>query len=617
MNTTDANVLAPMVRLGTLPLRLLSLERGAALVYTEEIIDAKLANAQRTVDSRLGTVDWRIGSGIILRTCQAEHNKLVVQLGTAEVSTALKAISALKFDPANPLRDGIIGIDINMGCPKHSAEAGGSGGALFADAARAEGIVGAIRKALPAQIRLSCKVRLHHHGPEETIRRCLRLVEAGATAIAVHGRYATERSCDLARWQELAVVAAALKERRVDVLLNGDVLDATAAASLRHLVPGCKLMIGRGALHAANGVFASGRDEAPESQAELLHGLTSDGTADGNSSSGPSNDALVDEAFLDEATLNLCSRYAKLAIQVENPPLNTAFVLQWMLHARLRERRLAVAVQPQQQPAHQEGTARKVTVDSAVCRFTDCRFTDSRFTDARKVTVDSAVMALRGATTMLAIASALDLMGFLDSSPRGTPAAPTHRYTPTYFQDLETISDWARAPSRAALNEAHAAEKAPLVTNLDFRRLVQSRAALAANRSRSSSGAGVGLAGVASVTAANGSAVTSVAEAAEEAAEEDAHTKLVRTVGPNAHVKYFVIEETAPSAKALGYFAAAWRCRAVVDGRSFDGALRKSRSKAEQHAAQLAIEGLAASPLDPAKAKRRAKRDGQRKRKRH
>jgi tRNA-dihydrouridine synthase 2 len=592
MNTSDAHVLAPMVRLGTLPLRLLSLERGAALVYTEEIIDAKLANAQRTVDPRLGTVDWRIGSGIILRTCQADHNKLVVQLGTAEVSTALKAISALKFDPANPLRDGIIGIDINMGCPKHSAEAGGSGGALFADAARAEGIVGAIRKALPAQIRLSCKVRLHHHGPEETIRRCLRLVEAGATAIAVHGRYATERSCDLARWQELAVVAAALKERRVDVLLNGDVLDATAAASLRHLVPGCKLMIGRGALHAANGVFASGRDEAPESQAELLPGLTSDGTADGNSSSGPSNDALVDEAFLDEATLNLCSRYAKLAIQVENPPLNTAFVLQWMLHARLRERRLAVAVQPQQQPAHQEGTARKVTVDSAV-------------------------MALCGATTMLAIASALDLVGFLDSSPRGTPAAPTHRYTPTYFQDLETISDWARAPSRAALNEAHAAEKAPLVTNLDFRRLVQSRAALAANRSRSSSGAGVGLAGVASVTAANGSAVTSVAEAAEEAAEEDAHTKLVRTVGPNAHVKYFVIEETAPSAKALGYFAAAWRCRAVVDGRSFDGALRKSRSKAEQHAAQLAIEGLAASPLDPAKAKRRAKRDGQRKRKRH
>jgi len=613
MNTTDANVLAPMVRLGTLPLRLLSLERGAALVYTEEIIDAKLANAQRTVDSRLGTVDWRIGSGIILRTCQAEHNKLVVQLGTAEVSTALKAISALKFDPANPLRDGIIGIDINMGCPKHSAEAGGSGGALFADAARAEGIVGAIRKALPSQIRLSCKVRLHHHGPEETIRRCLRLVEAGATAIAVHGRYATERSCDLARWQELAVVAAALKERRVDVLLNGDVLDATAAASLRHLVPGCKLMIGRGALHAANGVFASGRDEAPESQAELLHGLTSDGTADGNSSSGPSNDALVDEAFLDEATLNLCSRYAKLAIQVENPPLNTAFVLQWMLHARLRERRLAVAVQPQQQPAHQEGTARKVTVDSEG----DCDSKNLNIKNIKNVTVDSAVMALRGATTMLAIASALDLVGFLDSSPRGTPAAPTHRYTPTYFQDLETISDWARAPSRAALNEAHAAEKAPLVTNLDFRRLVQSRAALAANRSRSSSGAGVGLAGVASVTAANGSAVTSVAEAAEEAAEEDAHTKLVRTVGPNAHVKYFVIEETAPSAKALGYFAAAWRCRAVVDGRSFDGALRKSRSKAEQHAAQLAIEGLAASPLDPAKAKRRAKRDGQRKRKRH
>ena len=46
------DVLAPMVRLGTLPLRLLALERGAELVYTEEIIDAKLARCTRSMDAR-------------------------------------------------------------------------------------------------------------------------------------------------------------------------------------------------------------------------------------------------------------------------------------------------------------------------------------------------------------------------------------------------------------------------------------------------------------------------------------------------------------------------------------------------------------------------------------
>lgn len=43
----DKLVLAPMVRVGTLPMRLLALEYGADLVYTEELIDWKLLNSKR------------------------------------------------------------------------------------------------------------------------------------------------------------------------------------------------------------------------------------------------------------------------------------------------------------------------------------------------------------------------------------------------------------------------------------------------------------------------------------------------------------------------------------------------------------------------------------------
>lgn len=45
-------ILAPMVRVGTLPMRLLALEYGADLVYTEELIDWKLLDSKRVENSK-------------------------------------------------------------------------------------------------------------------------------------------------------------------------------------------------------------------------------------------------------------------------------------------------------------------------------------------------------------------------------------------------------------------------------------------------------------------------------------------------------------------------------------------------------------------------------------
>lgn len=49
-NTTkykDKIILAPMVRVGTLPMRLLALDYGADLVYSEELIDWKFLRSVR------------------------------------------------------------------------------------------------------------------------------------------------------------------------------------------------------------------------------------------------------------------------------------------------------------------------------------------------------------------------------------------------------------------------------------------------------------------------------------------------------------------------------------------------------------------------------------------
>jgi tRNA-dihydrouridine synthase 2 len=49
----DKLVLAPMVRIGTLPMRLLALDYGADIVYTEELVDWKLLRCLRRENGEL------------------------------------------------------------------------------------------------------------------------------------------------------------------------------------------------------------------------------------------------------------------------------------------------------------------------------------------------------------------------------------------------------------------------------------------------------------------------------------------------------------------------------------------------------------------------------------
>lgn len=46
----NKTVLAPMVRVGTLPMRLLALDYGADIVYSEELIDWKFLRSVRRVN---------------------------------------------------------------------------------------------------------------------------------------------------------------------------------------------------------------------------------------------------------------------------------------------------------------------------------------------------------------------------------------------------------------------------------------------------------------------------------------------------------------------------------------------------------------------------------------
>ncbi|KAG8334341.1 tRNA-dihydrouridine(20) synthase [NAD(P)+]-like protein [Homalodisca vitripennis] len=89
----DKVILAPMVRIGTLPMRLLSLDYGADIVYSEELIDWKLLRCERRVNDILNTVDFIDTSdrSLVFRTCERERGKVVLQIGTSDPDRALKA----------------------------------------------------------------------------------------------------------------------------------------------------------------------------------------------------------------------------------------------------------------------------------------------------------------------------------------------------------------------------------------------------------------------------------------------------------------------------------------------------------------------------------------------
>lgn len=165
-------------------MRLLALEFGADIVYTEELIDWKMLQCKRKVNPVLGTVDFinEMDGDVVFRTCDKEKNHVVLQLGTASAERALKAAQLVQHDVA--------GIDINMGCPKEFSIKGGMGAALAANIDNAKKILTTLVSELT--IPVTCKIRIKRTA-EETIEHVKELEATGIAAIAIHARTRNER----------------------------------------------------------------------------------------------------------------------------------------------------------------------------------------------------------------------------------------------------------------------------------------------------------------------------------------------------------------------------------------------------------------------------------------
>ncbi|XP_051025033.1 tRNA-dihydrouridine(20) synthase [NAD(P)+]-like isoform X2 [Acomys russatus] len=170
-------ILAPMVRVGTLPMRLLALDYGADIVYCEELIDLKMLQCKRVVNEVLGTVDFVAPDDrVVFRTCEREQSRVVFQMGTSDAERALAVARLVENDVA--------GIDVNMGCPKEYSTKGGMGAALLSDPDKIEKILSTLVKGTHRPV--TCKIRILP-SLEDTLTLVKRIERTGISAIAVHG----------------------------------------------------------------------------------------------------------------------------------------------------------------------------------------------------------------------------------------------------------------------------------------------------------------------------------------------------------------------------------------------------------------------------------------------
>lgn len=218
-------LLAPMAGVSDEAFRTLCREQGADLTYTEMVSAKGLSYANEKTRH-------------LLHLAEGE-DQVAVQLFGHEPDVMADQARWVEQEMGETLAY----LDINMGCPARKIVSKGDGSALMKTPDLAAAIVRAVSAAVEHPVTVKFR-RGWAEGDETCVEFARRMEDAGAAAVAVHGRYALQLYRGRAEWDAIARVKAAVS---IPVVGNGDVKCGADAVALVERTGCDAVMIARAA----------------------------------------------------------------------------------------------------------------------------------------------------------------------------------------------------------------------------------------------------------------------------------------------------------------------------------------------------------------------------------